>query len=42
MRKLLRWLKPSLDPVISIGVGDKAYAPLSMEEINAEFAAVNR
>jgi L,D-peptidoglycan transpeptidase YkuD (ErfK/YbiS/YcfS/YnhG family) len=29
MRKLLRWLKPSQDPVISIGVGDKAYAPLS-------------
>lgn len=28
MRKLLRWLKPSRDPVISIGVGDKAYAPL--------------
>jgi L,D-peptidoglycan transpeptidase YkuD (ErfK/YbiS/YcfS/YnhG family) len=29
MRKLLRWLRPSRDPVISIGVGDKAYAPLN-------------
>jgi len=28
MKKMLRWLKPSRDPVISIGVGSKAYTPI--------------
>lgn len=26
--RLLKWLKPTRNPIISIGVGDKAYAPL--------------
>lgn len=28
LRRLLRWLRPTADPVVSIGVGDEAYAPL--------------
>jgi len=28
VKQLLRWLKPSRDPAISIAVGDKAYAPV--------------
>lgn len=28
IKQLLRWVKPARDPVISIGIGDKAYAPI--------------
>lgn len=29
LRAVLRWLRPAAAPIISIGVGDRAYAPLS-------------